>query len=222
MRRWALRLTFALTLFALPLAVTGCEEEEPETIVEEPPPPTPQEIAAQIMAEAQLLAPIPPKGATLPPGAGQAFLNQMRGIYTLHQATPEGQEALKEVGRKIDERLQAVEANELWDFVLVLCDVHMVFNPGSTRFDRSRQNAQVQLRKPKITLKGIYGDGGRVTAMMDFYMPLTLETFKEEMRPGEEKHGMKFIKVIGNNSGVEMEYLETRERSKVMVRNPAR
>jgi len=118
----------------------------------------------------------------------------------------------------VDQRIPRMEDNELWDFVVVLCDVHEVFKPGSTRFARVRETAEIELRKPKITVSGIHEKDGQVTAILKFYLPLSGETYSERPRIGEVFHGMKFVDVVGNNRGVEMEYLETGELIKFMVR----
>ena len=202
----------------LAIILTGCTKEDPEPVVEEPPPPTPEEIYNEIMSQTALNAPIPPKGTSLPPGTGPAFLQQIRGIQTRHKATEEGKIALKRVAQTVDERIPRMKDNELWDFVVVLCDVHELFKPGSTRFDRIRATAEIELRKPKVTVSGIFEADGRVTALLKFYLPLTGETFKEQPRIGEVLHGMKFIEVVGNNRGVKLEYLETGELINVMAR----
>ena len=43
---------------------------------------------------------------------------------------------------------------------------------------------------------------------MEIHMPLEDKVYDERLRPGEEIHGLKLVKVIGNNQGVTFEFLE--------------
>ena len=207
MRRFAL---IAVALLAL--VGTGCEEEEPdEPVIEAPPPPTPEEVAQQIRQTTGLNAPPPPAGAVMPPGAGQQFISAVQAAKTQHQATEEGKAALKMVSQDLDNRIKTFEQNEMWDFVIVGIDAYEILQ-GPGKYSRLRTEAEIELRKPRVTLKGIIDVNGTPTALMELYMPLSGQRITgERMALGERKHGIKFNRVIGNFRGAEFIYEETQD-----------
>lgn len=210
-----------LAVLAMAFCIAGCAEKEPETPATPPPPapPTPQEIADKIMTELQINGPLPAPGATMPKQASASFLNTVRSAITQNSTGAVGQEALQLVSQKLDSRLRALENNLLWEHALTYCDAHLVFNPGSHKFDRTREKAIAELRKPRVTIRGYYIDGNtdRTAVFMDFYLPMTKETHREQVRVGEEFYGLKLVSIIGNNQGVTLEYLETDESFDVLT-----
>lgn len=200
-------------LLGASILMTACEKEEETPEIVEPPPPTPAEIAQRIISELSLDAPIPPPGASVPPGAAAQWLSKVQSTVASNSATEDGQEALGIVSRRLDQRVRTMEDNEMWDSVVILCEGHTIFNPGSTRFARTREVAEIELRKPKIKVMFIVKNENidKITGRLSFYLPLTGETYQESMRLGEERHGCKLVAFINNEKGVELEYLETGE-----------
>lgn len=205
-------------LLVLVVAVTNCKEEEAPVIVA-PPPPTPREIADEIMAQLGLDAPIPRAGIKLPPGTAQTFLNQVRQQMSRHSTTPDGKEALKMVSRQVDQRIRATEEIEAWDFVVVLTEVHVILNPGSQKFVRLREDAEIQLRKPVVDVLLLWQKDGKWTARLKFSLPLTGEEYTKSLRLDEDFEGIKLRDFVANGRGVELEYLETGEIFLVMALN---
>lgn len=212
---------YMVPLALLAVVLVGCESEsvKEEPVIEEPPPPSPQEIAEQVIQANGLRNPIPAPGFELPPGAGEAFLGRLRSAYAQHSATPEGREAMKIVSRAIEDRLRGMEQAGHWESVLVLCDAYESFNPGSTKYNRMRENATVQLRKPRITKLNFFQDGPRAQAWMDVYLPLEKKTYLEKRFVGEQFLGLELVEIIGNLQGVRLKYLETGETFDVMRGN---
>ena len=212
--------TYKFVLLAVLMAIlplSGCEQqaaqERPERPdIEEPAPPSPEEIAQRIIEEAQLNAPIPKRGSSLPPSVRQTILDHLRREKNLLKGTEDGDRALAIVERKVDERVRQYERAELWEHVLTMTDAHLIFKPGSSKFNHTRDKAFLELRKPRVTVHGIPEFGGRKIAMLSIYLPMTSQTFTEEMAVGEEMHGIRFLGVFGDDRGVRMEYLETGER----------
>lgn len=206
-----------LAVLAAMVALSGCEDQaalrraERKT-QEQPPPPSPEEIAQKIIADAQLNAPMPEEGSSLPPSVRQTMLDLLRREKNRLQGTEDGDEALAIVARKVDERLRQYERAELWEHVLTLSDAHLIFKPGSRQFNHTRDKALTELRKPRVTVKGLPEFGGQKIAMLSFYLPMTNETYDEHMAFGEEKYGVRLLGVFGEDRGVRMEYLETGER----------
>lgn len=213
-------ITFKLSLLAtlaMMVALSGCEDQaarerrqRPE--VEEPPPPTPEEIAQKIIVDAQLNAPMPVRGSSLPPSLRQTVLDLLRREKRRLQGTEDGDRALAIVARKVDQRVRLYEREELWEHVLTLCDAHLIFKPNSRKFSHTRDKALLELRKPRVTVHGLPEFDGRKVAILTFYLPLTSQTYSEQMAIGEEMHGVRFLSVFGEDRGVRLEYLETGER----------
>jgi len=214
-RKIALLLTLML-IFPL----TGCDDEVPREKPDRPdvgedgvpPPPTPEEVAQQIIAEAQLNAPMPRRGASLPPAVRQTILDLLRRERNRLKGTEDGDQSLAIVAAKVDEKVRQYERAELWEYVITMIDAHLIFNPGSVKFSHIRDKALIELRKPKVTVTGIPDFNNRKIAMLRIYLPLSSETFSVKMSIGEEMHGLRFLDIFGNNRGVRLEYIETGER----------
>ena len=209
--------------FALPaallvvLSLSGCEEqaarERPERPdISEPAPPSPEDVAKRIIDEAQLNAPIPVRGSSLPPSVRRTILDLLRRENNRLKGTESGDRTLAIVERKVDERVRQYERAELWEHVLTMTDAHQIFKPGSGKFNHTRDKALVELRKPRVTVKGLPESNGRKVAMLSIYLPMTSQTYFERMGIGEEMHGVRLLGVFGDDRGVRMEYLETGER----------
>lgn len=206
-----------LALVVATLSLSGCESksdrERPERPdIEAPPPPSPEEIAKRIVEEAQLNAPIPKRGSSLPPSVRQTILDLLRRENNRLKGTEDGDRALAIVARRVDDRVREFERAELWEHVLTMTDAHLIFKPGSSKFNHTRDKAVLELRKPRVTVHGLPEFDGRKVAMLSIYLPMTSETFSERMSIGEEMHGVRLLGVFGEDRGVRMEYLETGER----------
>lgn len=208
-----------LAVLAMAFIEAGCGGEPPPD-PDAPPPPTPEEIAAKIVSDLQLNAPLPARGSRLPRNAAAQFLTAVRTAKTQNSVSEDGKRALDFVSQELDRRLRALEDAELWEHVLNYCDAHLIFDPTSKKFDRYRDKAVVELRKPKVTLGGFYIDGNtNLTAVfMDFYIPTTRMTHRENVRVGEEFYGLKLVEIIGDNQGVSLEYQETGEAFEVLMK----
>lgn len=209
-----------ILLILLVIPLTGCQDEvardrpdRPDVGEDgEPLPPTPEEVAQQIIAEAQLNAPIARQGTSLPPAVRKTILDLLRREKNRLKGTEEGDRTLAIVEAKVDERVRQYQRAKLWEHVITMTDAHLIFNPGSVKFNHVRDKALVELRKPRVTVTGIPDFNGRKIAMLRIYMPLTSQTFSEKMSLGEEMHGIRFLEIFGNDRGVRLEYLETGER----------
>ncbi len=208
-----------IAVLAMAFVAAGCGEKPPPE-PEAPPPPTPEEIAAGIVGELQLNGPLPAPGSRYPRGASQQFIATIRTAKSQNSISEDGKRALAIVSQELDRRLRALEKAELWEHVLTYCDAHVVFNPTSKKFDRAHDRAVVELRKPKVTLQGFYFDGksNQTAVFMDFYIPTTQASYSEKVRVGEEFHGLKLIEIVGDNQGINLEYLETGEAFTVLMK----
>ncbi len=215
-----------IAVLAIAVCVTGCGEKEPEVPVGPPPapPPTPQEIADKIMTDLQLNAPLPAAGSTMPKQASNNFLTAVTSAKTQNSVSADGKQALSLVSQKLDSRLRALENNLLWEHVLTYCEAHVILNPDSHKFDRVKEKAVAELRKPRVTIEGFFFDGntGQTSVFMDFYLPIEKVTHREQVRVGEEFYKCRLVAIIGNNQGVTMEYLETGQTFDILTESANR
>jgi hypothetical protein len=202
----------------------GCggspEPAQPEETGEAgvPPPPTPEEIAKRVARELELDAPLPAAGARLPTSVRATIISQYDEQNAALSKTPEGKAALEIIKQKTDDRIDALYSAGMWEHVLVYTDGYYKLDPKATQYDDMRKKAEVELRRPRVTVQGLPQVNGHQIAILAFYIPLTSETYKEQMRVGEEMHGIKFIEVFGDYKGVRLEYLETGDRFVSLLR----
>lgn len=208
-----------LVVLLLIVPLTGCEEQAARQKPDRPDvngdatlPPTPEEVAERIIEQAQLNAQLPRRGSSLPPAVRQTILDLLRRERTRLKGTEDGDRTLAIVEAKVDERVRQYERAELWEHVITMTDAHLIFDPGSVKFNHIRDKALLELRKPRVTLQGLPDFDGRKIAMLRIYLPLTSQTFNERMAIGDEMHGLRFLDVFGVDRGVRLEFLETGER----------
>ncbi|MCH7909055.1 MAG: hypothetical protein IIB38_05495 [Candidatus Hydrogenedentes bacterium] len=208
-------LVFLPALLAVAFFLPSCAEEEAPQVVATtrmaPPPPTPEEIAGSIVDEMGLSAPLPPPGSTLPPGSAAAFKADITRVKNEQMATEEGVAVLGIISGKLENRIRQVERSKLWHHVLIYEEAYRVLNPRSQKFKRQRDKAIIELKRPSVSLTGFMYDGRNdfTIAFLEINMPLEDILYEERMRLGEEIHGLKLIKIIGNNQGVTLEFLES-------------
>jgi len=207
-------------LIALMGGVTGCAEKEPPkpATPPPPPPPTPEEIAAKIIADAGLNEPLPTEGATFAKEAAEALKRKLATAKRGHSETPDGQRALQIVNQQVDQRIRALEGAKAWEHVVGTIEGFEALNPGSPKWQQSKESAIMELQKPKVTIIGFMQD----TAILNFYLPITKETNKESVRAGEEFYGITLVEVIGNNQGVRLRYGATGETFDVFTKSALR
>ena len=214
------RFTIVLLAIMAVVFLAGCaEEEEPPPEDLPPPPPTPQEIAQPFIAQHGLNGPPPPKGLKLPPGEADRFKTAFRQFKSSNEGTEEGREAIKLVTRSVETRLTQAEENESWEAVVLLADSFEILSPGNTKYASLREEAETELRKPVVTIRGIVDSKGQTVAFLDLYQPLENKVYQVRMRPGEQMHQLRFDTVIGNNRGIRFTYLETSESFDVFTSN---
>ncbi len=206
-------LPFALMLL-LGLGLAGCEIEEPEEENEEPPPPTAGEIERAFQQAYQ----------DFPDEIGEEHieeaLNSIRQARSEYQATENWAEGRQRAIQEFEAMARRAEERELWKWVIFADEALKTLEPNHSRFDRLRQRAEIQLRRPEVRITGFYEDHetSQETVFMDVYLPEENRRERVQARPGEEFHGLRLRDIIGRNRGVELEYLEANEIFEVMHR----
>lgn len=217
------RVALAVAAICLMAGVSGCggtgEPAQPKPVGEAgaPPPPTPEELARRAIKDLELDQPLPAAGSRLPGSVRSSILTQFEQQQSNLSKTPEGQAALEIIKKKTEERVRALYSSQMWEHVIVYSDAYAKLDPQSKKFDEMRQKSEVELRKPRVTVRGLPQKDGMQFAMLSIYIPMTSQTYTEDLRVGEEMHGIKFLEVFGDNKGVRLEYLETGERFVVLL-----
>lgn len=218
MRRSTLFLKCSAMAIVAALAMTGCPGErdprKPSTAVDPnaPPPPTPEELARQTITELGLDQPLPPPGARLAASVRATTLSQFRAKHTELSATPEGQAALKTVQAELEKKIDAYQQGNYWEYVITYADAYAIFQPESRKYLQAKEKAEIELRKPRVTVHGLPAVDGHQVALLQIYVPLSSQTFNERLSVGEDVHGVKFVEVFGNSRGIRWEFMETGER----------
>ena len=197
---------FTSVLFSCVIAFSGCLPEKKVDKIQPtdptiPPPPTPQEIAQTIITEAQLDMPIPSLEARFPKAK------------TEHGNSEDGQAALRHVILRIDKRIRDFSEAGAWRNVMVFIRAREVFEPNNKQYLALKDDADTQLRKPRVTVRGLPDLKGVQFVVLSFYIPITDQTFDDESyRIGDIAHGVKIMSIFGLDRGVTLRYLETGEK----------
>lgn len=187
----------------------GCEQAPPPPPEKAPEPEkTPEQIVELIKKD---MAPIEQAFSTgISDTVREEVVGKLRAAKTQYQSTENGLIALERITGDIDGYVRRAKEERRWRLVLTCVDVYEVLQQGSTKYQRLRNVADLQLKKPRVKLKGFFRDVGsndQLYVFVEITNPVTNEVFQEQMREGEEKHGLRFSRIIGNQQGVEFEYL---------------
>lgn len=218
MKRRAVILKYAIVVMLAVTAGVGCPGDDgptkPSTTVDPnaPPPPTPEELARQAITDLGLDQPLPPPGSRLLTSVRSTTLSQFTQKHTQLSATPEGQVALKRVQTALEEKIDAYNSGGYWEYVITYADAYKIFQPTSRKYTQAVEKAQIELRKPRVTVHGLPAVEGHQVALLKIYVPLTSQTHDERLSVGEDAHGVKFVEVFGNGRGIRWEFMETGER----------
>ena len=206
------------TLF-IAIFIIGCKEPEPEVIVEPPPPPTAQVLALKVYNDLNLKGQVPSAKNVI----SDAVVTRMEGELKRHKDAlsreVNGEDALALIRHAIDTRIKECEETAAWTQVLALIRMHLVLKPGSKKHIIIQDRAIVQLKKPVVSIKGFLTDNKtkRKKALLDFFIPLENVTYSETMLQGEQLHGLRFEKVIGDDQGIIFFYIDADERFEVFM-----
>ena len=192
--------------------LTGCEKKPPTpppTVTQAPPEPSPEEIAGKIRTEA--LAPVVAAMALgkISPQVRTKLVDDLTKARSANQATENGKKALNLISSELENVVNKAKAEGKWDVVLAGVAGYEVFNPDSAGMKRVKEQAEIQGKKPIVTLKGFMSEkkDNRVYAFLSVEDPMTGTKKDVQVAEGEEFEGLRFNKVIGDQRGIELEYL---------------
>lgn len=212
-----------LLLMLLPL-VAGCKEEPPPPPppppMPPPPPPTPEEIEAEIMEGVNaMFTMIWNADGITTQEAKDELTGRLKQAVQKHQGTDWGRRGTTRVANFFERKIKEAYDKQKYDLTFFVCDILEAMQPDNTVMKRYREMAYDQKTRPVVNITGVYAQDGETIWFMDVFLPATGRTENVRVREGEEFHGLRFVRTIGANSGVELEYQKLHELFTVMRRS---
>ncbi|MBI2433608.1 MAG: hypothetical protein HYV26_12145 [Candidatus Hydrogenedentes bacterium] len=207
-------------MLALSLAVAACKEPPPPEPAkgQAPPEPTPAEIKGELRNSIQVLSGAATSPAPLDPAIKDQAVASFNGVKAKHAAKANGQTALQEFSRDVEQLVNTAKGSESWMVVKGGCEIYRSLNPGSDRFKQLEGKADVMLARPQVEVTGFFQSNGATDIFLkvtDFQVEKPVETytvregeeFHEKAVEGPKKPVLKVVRIIGANQAVELEYL---------------
>jgi hypothetical protein len=215
-------IVFVLLLSLAAGVLVGCPQSKTKKVEAPPPPPppTPEEIASDIRRSLNVLNTLPP-GLPVSPEVNNQVLGGLRSSKNKHQSTENGKKALNIIANELKSQLTTAQEAKHWFRVLLICDALQILSPGTPRYEQAKEEARVQINRPKVFRVGFFEDPVQTTVFLTVFLPETGQTQSVKVREGQEFLGLKLVNIIGKNRGVNLEYLRTGDQFKVLGPTPA-
>lgn len=120
------------------------------------------------------------------------------------------QAAFRELGAEIAQLALRARDQERWRLVEALIDVHEMLQLESVMMDRLSDRAEKILAMPKVKVRGFFEDqqSKSLTVFMEVTDRFNTKRQMVRARVGETFNDLRLKEIIGNNSGVRLEYLK--------------
>ncbi len=194
----------------------SCEQGTDTSKPEPPPPPSPEETrqaAQQLIASSQTVN----AGESLEQFS-QRIMGEISQFKMRHTTSTGAQETVK-ITRSWLDRMQGLMDEQKWEPAMVVCNWVLAMDPTNSRASRARNKIQKELNKPKLHLVGFYRDREQQRRIVIFEVedPQTGQKERVDAEVGDEFFGYQLKRVIGENQGAVVEYLETHTRQTIML-----
>jgi len=189
--------------------LAGCEKAEPVPVKAPEQEKTPEQIVDLIKKDMAPLA-MAAGGGMLAEKDKQDIIAKLRTHKATYQTKENGIIALERITGEMESAIKMVRDAQRWKLVLSCLEIYDVLQPGSAKYQRLKSMAELQMKKPRVKLKGFFRDetsNDQLYAFVQITDPVAGKVYQEQMREGEEKYGIRFNRIIGNQQGVEFEYL---------------
>lgn len=200
-----LAVMFALVLLA------SCKEKAPPPPPQAPPPPEPtaEEIYREMRGGLQMFwDPIEGKAPGLEDGPrdqGIAHLTTCKGKYSSKE---NGRAALERIGRDIDNIIREAKEGNRWKLIKGCCMLYQVVEPGSDRYKKVEERADLMLARPDVHVRGFVQIGNDLYAFLEVLNLKTREVSTFKVREGEEFYDvLRLMRIVGNQQAVEILYI---------------
>lgn len=203
----------------------GCGVDSPSGAKPKPPvphEPTAAEVRAQFESALQpILAIVATCGADtrVPPETAtglQAQLEDLKKKYASHAAYKEGAHGAV---TRLEDGLRVTRDRQNGVLALYLCSLIRYFEPNNSRVVRFEEWGKTVKNRPVVTIKGWYEPRDTehrvIYTFVEVFTPEDGQTHHLQVREGEEFLGLKYVRMIGDRSGILFEYLKTRDRFEV-------
>lgn len=190
--------------------VTACGEQAPPPPPEEKaaPEPSPEQIAQEIGKTFAILNECLVSGT--PPPDSSAFVPAISSAAAKHRVTDNGKTAIAQVSRQLEEVIRQCKEKKRWGMVKASIDAYNALVPNSSKFNRLKEMADLQLNKPMVKCKAFFVDiksNNQTYAFLELTYVKTGEIKNVQVREGEEFDDLRFVRIIGDLKGVELEYM---------------
>lgn len=212
-----MRSVLGLSMLTL-ILLAGCKEEPPpEAQPQEVPPKTVQEIYNDYSAALQPLFAGAQANSGFFFGMADPIISQFNTVRSQYSVPKEINEpaASAQIEEQVANNIKIAKDAEQWYALDGLLRVHASLNPTSQRYQPLRRKTDLMMERPLVKCTGFATiDGDDLMAFLDIVDPKTMKTESVRVREGEEffpdaegKSILRLVKVIGAQSGLELEYM---------------
>ena len=194
---------------------SGCENFKKKVA---PPPPPSEPVGPQTKQEVYaLISPsinplrnaLAQNALTLSDFDREQLMTSLRNAIVNYGSLSFGKEAINELGYEIMEIARQASQLNRYKLVLISIDAIELLSMESQLLKRLGERADVILERPVVQVHGFLDDHekGDTYAFLDIINTRTGKVEKMEVRPGEEFNNLRFVRILGNNKGILLEYL---------------
>lgn len=205
-----------LALFAVAaLAFVGCEKKEPEPVAPPPPPPKSASVIANELKNsvAILWRPYQSGGASLTDADRQQAVSSVTSALGSARRELHGTEGIGIFRGEVTDLIKTARDDTRWNLVLGAIMVYEAIEPGEERYGRLKQRAIDIINRPEVKSRGFVETDGNLIAQVDVKDKQTGMMKTYWVSEGELFHNdeVKLVRIIGNQSGLELEYMKTND-----------
>jgi hypothetical protein len=171
------------------------------------PEPSPEQIAQEIQKSLGVLQECLVSGN--PPPDSSTFVPALSSAAAKHRVTDNGKAAIAKVASQLEEVIRQCKEKKRWGMVKASIDAYNALVPNSSKFNRLKEMTDLQLSKPMVKCKAFFVDHASNNQVYAF-LELTYRTGEVknvQVREGEEFESLRFVRIVGDLKGVELEYL---------------
>ncbi|HPO15659.1 MAG TPA: hypothetical protein PLI09_19615 [Candidatus Hydrogenedentes bacterium] len=202
-------------IFALiaAVAITGCTPKAPEPAPKPenlpPPDPTPEEyFNKDLKPILDVLSRQANGGAPLQPAEKDEAVGKVGSAKSRCSATENGRQALVRMKGAIEDLVKKGRDGNMWLVVKGCCQVYSALQPGSDRYVKLEQRAELMLKRPVVKVQGFFNIDGQIYAFLQVTDPGAAKPESCKVREGDEFHGvLKLVRIIGDRQSVEILYI---------------